>query len=450
MKKYIFIVLLFFHCSVRSQIISLIAGGGFGGDGTSAISATVFDINGLVVDKYGNIYFVESLNSKVRKVDTNGIISTIAGTGSHGYNGDNIPAVSAQLNQPDLIAVDTIGNVYIGDGINNRVRKITVSTGIITTIAGNGTAGFSGDGNLAVNAALNLPSSLCFDKMGNMYIGDNANKRIRKVDNSGVITTYAGNGQFGWDGDGGPAIMARCNPSNAMCTDNAGNLYVAEGGNYVVRKITTQGIISTIAGDTSSFTYNSDGILAIHATLAPFGLAFDDSGLLYISDVNNNRVRKIDGNGIIHTIAGTGVRGYSGDGGPAISATLNFPSGIAFDNCGNLLVAQVNNPRIRKITYDTSCHIHAAQSTKSHAGVSNVNSIATIKVYPNPARDVVHADNISASATYRLLNVIGATVQQGALQAGNNTVSVQHLPAGMYLLEVLCNGQRIVTKLSKQ
>ncbi len=445
MKLLWIILLCLVSFGVKGQIITLFAGGGNGGDGSPAISASVSDPNGLVFDKFGNLYFTENGNHRIRKIDTNGIITTVAGTGMAGFSGDGSLATAALLNEPDGIAVDTSGNVYFADGQNNRIRKINISTGIITTVAGCNNAGFAGDSGLAVVASLYRPGCVCFDKVGNMFIGDYGNKRVRKVNISGMITTYAGNGLIGWGGDGGPAITARCNPFNVIATDDTGNLYVAEWSNNTVRKINTSGIISTLAGDTSNYLYNGDGIPAIKANIAPEAIALDDSGLLYISDENNNRIRKIDAAGIIHTIAGDGIAGVIGDDGPAGSAELNQPSGIAFDNCSNLFIGQVNNPRIRKVTFDPACHIHTLQT-----GIRNVKLIVgDIQIYPNPTTSILHVD-VPVLMHYRLMNVVGSTVQAGNLSAGNNSISIDELTEGIYVLEISDAQQQIVRKIVKQ
>ena len=350
--KHLLFILLFVPVSVNAQIITTIAGGGTGGDGVPATAASIYDPNGLAFDAYGNLYFADNLGSLVRKIDTSGIITTIAGTGTTGFSGDGGPSTAAQIDQPPGITVDAIGNLYIADAQNNRIRKVTVATGVISTVVGNGTAGFSGDGGLATAAALNRPSDVCFDNLGNLYIADNVNSRVRKVNTLGVITTFAGNGLLGSTGDGGPATAAECTPYS-ICIDHSGNLLIAEEGVGLgtIRKVDTSGIITTIAGSTSGYTYNGDGIPATSATLDPSYIAFNKIGELLISDTYNNRIRKIDSAGIIHTVAGNGTNGYTGDAGMATSAEISEPSGIAFDVCGNLYVGQVTTPRIRKVTY---------------------------------------------------------------------------------------------------
>jgi len=439
--KRILLVLLLLPLWANAQIISLIAGGGTGGDGTPAISASINDPGDLAFDKWGNLYFSEGSN-KIRKIDTAGIITTIAGTGIAGYNGDNQLATLAQLNGPNGIAFDTLGNLYITDAYNSRIRKIDITTGIITTFAGNGNPGFSGDSSLATAASLNIPNSICFDKRGNLYIGDDLNYRIRKVNTAGIIATIIGTGIGGYANDSGLATAAECLPEYSICTDNTGNLYIASG-NQIVLKMDTANIITNIAGDTSLYIYNGDGIPAIQAHLTPSYLAIDDSGLLYISDALNNRIRKIDANDIIHTIAGNGTATNTGNGGLADSATIHSPSGIAFDACGNLYIANVNSPLIRKVTFNPSC----PDTTTS---VNNIPTNQSIHIYPNPANDVLHIDNASTNTQFTISNMLGMPVLQGVLSTGTNSINVSALPPGLYVLQLMDNGNKKVRKIIKQ
>jgi len=256
----------------------------------------------------------------------------------------------ASLNHPAGIAVDSLGNLYIADALNNRVRRIDPQ-GDIATIAGTGTAGFAGDGGPAVSAQLNLLAwncGLAVDSSGSLYIADSGNNRVRKVTPEGIITTVAGNGALVFSGDGGPATAAQLNPF-AVAVDGSGNLFIADAFNNRVRMVTPQGIIGTVAGGASGFS--GDGGPATMAGLSqPAGIAIDSSANLYIADAGNNRIRVVNSQGVIETIAGNGSSGSSGDGGPAISAALNNPSAVTIDSSGNLLIADFFNYRIRAVT----------------------------------------------------------------------------------------------------
>ena len=342
--------------AVQSQIvykISTVAGNGtygFSGDGGAATAAQFLFPNGVATDAAGNLYIADFGNHRIRKVSANGIITTIAGTGTYGFSGDGGVATSAQLYEPSGVATDAAGNLYIADFGNNRIRKVS-DNGIITTIAGTGTSGFSGDGGVATSAELNFPIGVATDAAGNLYIADTGNNRIRKVSAKGIITTIAGTGTYGFTGDGGVATSAELYEPNLVATDAAGNLYIADSCNNRIRKVSDNGIITTIAGTGVFGKFSGDGGGATSAHLyEPISVATDAAGNLYIADTFNKRIRKVSAYGIITTIAGTGTSGFSGDGGGATSAELSYPDGVATDAAGNLYIADANNNRIRKLT----------------------------------------------------------------------------------------------------
>ena len=335
-----------------SGIITTVAGNGtwgYSGDGGPATNASFWQPWGVAVDASGNLYIADSADRRIRKVDTYGIITTVAGNGAGGYSGDGGPATNASLCAPLGVAVDASGNLYIADWCNQRIRKVDTS-GIITTVAGNGAGGYSGDGGPATNASLWWPSGVAVDASGNLYIAEVGNQRIRRVDTSGIITTVAGNGTAGYSGDGGPATNARlCWPSD-VAVDASGNLYIADWYNHRIRKVDTSGIITTVAGNGTA-SYSGDGGPATNASLRyPHGVAVDVNGNLYIADYDNHRIRTVDPLGIITTVAGNGTEGYSGDGGPATNARLQYPSGVTVDTSGNLYIADRDNHRIRKVS----------------------------------------------------------------------------------------------------
>jgi sugar lactone lactonase YvrE len=334
-----------------TQIITTVAGNGtsvFSGDGGPAISAGLPFPQRVVVSTSGALFIADGLDSRVRRVDAKGLITTVAGNGIRSFAGDGGPAVTASLDSPSGMALDSTGNLLIADNGTNRIR-IVDPVGTIHTIAGNGEAGFAGDHGLATDALLLQPTDAVVDDAGNMFIADRSNHRIRKVDTTGVITTFAGNGQAGFSGDGGPASSARLNLPFGLAVDHSGNLFVGDEGNNRVRKIDAQGIITTIAGNGVAFLFSGDGGPAVNASLTPLGLELDSAGNLFIADSFNNRVRMVNPMGIITTVAGTGSSIFAGDGGPASNANLNGPVGLALDKVGNLFVADSGNNRIRKI-----------------------------------------------------------------------------------------------------
>ena len=323
---------------------------GYSGDGGPATEARLGWSNGVAVDAAGNLYISDNNHNVVRRVNADGIIETVAGNGSKGYSGDGGPAAEAQLNWPTGLTVDDRGNLYIVDCSNNRVRKVSPD-GIITTVAGDGTWGYGGDDGPATQAQLGLdyPFGLAVDSAGNLYIADLGNQRIRKVDPAGIITTVAGNGTRGYSGDGGPAVEARLFDPYDIATDREGNLYIADNWNCRIRKVDRSGVITTVAGD--GIKGNSgDGGPAVQARFSyPVGVSVDENGNIYILDQDFACIRKVDTSGIITTIAGNGTSGYSGDGGPAAKAQLKWPSGIAVDPAGAVYIADSSNYRIRRV-----------------------------------------------------------------------------------------------------
>ena len=277
------------------------------------------------------------------------IITTVAGKSGSGYSGDGSAATNANLCSPYSVTFDVFSNLYIADGGNNRIRMVDTN-GIITTVAGKSGSGYSGDGGAATNAKLYSPSGVALDALGNLFIADQGNNRIRMVDTNGIITTVAGKSGSGYSGDGGAATNANLAVPSGVAFDVFGNLYIVDGGNNRIRKVDTNGIITTMAGKSGS-GYSGDGGAATNANLySPYGVTFDAYGNLFIADDNNNRVRKVDQNGIITTVAGRiGGGSYSGDGGAATNANLFFPSGVTFDASGNLFIADTLNQRIRKV-----------------------------------------------------------------------------------------------------
>lgn len=325
-------------------------------DGGSAVSTWLPAAGGVTVDRAGNLYIWDTASSKIRKVNSAGIISTVAGNGTPGFSGDGGPATSAQLfanGSVSGLAVDPAGNLFISDGQNQRVRKVDTA-GIITTVAGNGTSAFSGDGGLATSASLFYPAGIAVEGKGNLYIADSSNNRVRKVNSAGIISTVAGNGNVQFSGDGGPAAAAGVDRPEGVAVDGAGNLYISETSQSRVRKVDAAGIIRTLAGQTTKTNgFSGDGGPATAATLfGPIGLAVDNAGNVFIADNVNGRVRKVDAAGIITTYAGNGNSGSSGDGGAAASASIGVPKDVALDSAGNLYIAGSN--RVRKVSAGSS------------------------------------------------------------------------------------------------
>ncbi len=336
--------------SGTTYVISTIAGNGtqgYSGDGGPATSARLDRPYGVALDKAGNIYFSEPSNQRIRKVSANGVITTVAGTGSQGSAGDGGPATSAMLSQPSGIALDGNGNLYIADSANNLIRKVD-SSGRITKFAGGGSAGFGGDGGPAIQAFLNGPMDVAADASGNVYIADQSNYCIRKVDTNGIITTVAGTpGFLGSSGDGGPALSATLSKPKGVAVDGVGNLFIADTLNGRIRKVYANGIIQTIAGGGNDQDW--EGKVATSLNLNGISnLAADKSGIVYFS--GDNRVWRVNPSGIVNAIAGSADFGSTSDGVPATSTYLNSPAGIALDSTGKIYFADSLDQRIRLLT----------------------------------------------------------------------------------------------------
>jgi sugar lactone lactonase YvrE len=334
----------------QTQILTLVAGNftcGFSGDNGPAASANLSGAQGIAVDSAGNVYVADTGNNRIRRI-SNGVITTVAGKGvRNDASGDNGPAVSADLFLPYGVAVDSAGDLYIADYGNSRVRK--VSHGVITTVAGNGTQGTAGDGGPATSAQLYNPSGVAVDSAGDLYIADESNaSRIRKVA-GGIISTVAGGGEL--SDDNVLATSAYLNVIAGLAVDSAGNVYIAAQNNSRVRKV-TGGVIATVAGNGLQ-GFSGDNGPATNAQLTlPQGVTVDSAGNLYIADTYNSRIRKVS-NGVITTVAGGGAQGldgFSGDNGPATSASLDAPMGLAVDEIGDLYIADTFNNRIRKVS----------------------------------------------------------------------------------------------------
>jgi sugar lactone lactonase YvrE len=423
-------------------LIITVAGNGtrsYGGDGGQATSAQLYDPTGVAMDANGNLYISDRGNYRVRRVSAAGAISTFAGNGTRGYSGDNGPAASAQLYDPIQVALDATGNLYIADALNGRIRRVTPA-GTISSVAGNGVPGFSGDGSLAVNAQLNKPAGVAADPAGNLYIADTDNRRIRKVLTGGSISTVAGDGTTGFSGDGAAAATAQLNEPQGVALDASGMLLIADTANHRVRQVAPGGTIVTLAGSGSPGFSGDSGAATSAQLFAPAGVAVDASGNVYIADSNNHRVRRITSGGLISTFAGTGALGYSGDGSPAASATLHYPYGLAIDGAGNLYIADTRNARIRKVNPAGTITTVAGTGAEGFAGDGG--PAASAQLYAPLAVAVDTPGNLYIADTYNhrirkvtpegAISTVAGTGVAGSAGDGAAATSAQlNLPKGV-------------------
>ncbi len=412
----------------QAQNIYTFAGNGiqgFSGDGSAATLAQLSNPTRVAVDASNNVYFGESSNNRVRMVNSLGIISTVAGNGIAGYSGDGGLATLAQIKNPQGVAIDGSGNIYIAEPQNHRIRKVN-SAGIISTYAGTGSSGFSGDGGTAALAQINSPYGIAVDASGNLYIGDAGNHRVRMVNTSGIISTFAGNGVLGFNGDGGAATLAQLKGPSGIAIDAFGNVYIADEGNHRIRKVNSSGIISTVAGTTVS-GYSGDGGMAIQAKLNyPEGVAVDAAGNLYIADLGNYVIRKVNVSGIISTYAGTGVSGYSGDGGPANTCQFKNPNGVATDANGNLYITDMLNHRVRRIC-NGNC---SASSVLFFENEQN-----QITIYPNPSSSTFYLTNLTMDSKIDITDITGKLILSDKT-SDSYTVDLRIFNKGVYFYTI--------------
>lgn len=421
------ITALSFNADAQYKKIITLAGtnppGGYGGDGYTATSGTLNGPLNVALDKTGNIYIVDYYNFRVRKIKkSDNTIVTFAGNGISGNNGDGTAATNAEMN-PRGVAADHKGNVFISDNRSHVIRKVNTATNIVTTYAGTGTAGYTGDGGSAVLARLNTPMGMQCDRRGNLYFADAGNHCIRRIDTLGRISTVAGDGTSGFGGDGFSALTARLDSPYTVAVAPSGALLIADHGNNRIRMVDVTGLINTFAGN-GVYAYSGDGGLAVNCSFNyPTGVAVDTAGNVYISDSYNNVIREVDITGNINTIVGNSWPGFGGDLGDPLGANLFHPYGVAVDTFGSVYIADANNERIRKV-YTTTL------------GVEDLDPNGTA-VYPNPFNNNITVAGVRRGNKVALYDIMGRQIQtMTATTDGEQTFTIGDLANGIYLLEV--------------
>ncbi len=430
---------LSFATTNEAQVITTIAGtgsSGFSGDGGPATAAQISGPTVVAFDASGNLYFPDYGNSRIRKISTAGVITTVVGNGTPGYSGDGGPATAAQLNYASFVTFHG-GEMYIADYFNHVIRKVSTS-GIITTVAGNGSGGLSGDGGPATSASFYYPASVAFDRFNNMFVVDEANDRVRKVVPAGTISTFAGGGSS--SASGVPATTCALARPGGITVDSSGNIYFTDVNNARICKVNTSGTLTVYAG-TGSAGYSGDGGAATAATLNhPLRLVMDAAGTLYFGDQANNRARKVTASGVISTIAGTGSAGFSGDGGLATAAQVYGPQDAHPDGLGNIYITDADNNRIRKISGGGSL------------GVKQL-AISNFQVYPNPNHgsftiNIPSATNEQANVT--ITNTLGQKVKGLTIATNKETEIKLDVPVGIYFAAILINGEQVIQEFVVQ
>jgi len=414
---------------------------------TRATSIPLMLPSAIAYDAQGNLYIAETGNHVVRKVDAAGNITTVAGTGTQGFSGDGGGAISARLDSPQGLALDANRHLYIADTHNNRIRRLDLATGLITTIAG-ATQGFSGDNGAAINAHLNYPTALAVNAAGDLFIADTQNYRIRKIAAvTGVITTIAGNGIQGFSGDNGPATLAAIDSPSGLALDAAGDLYLSDTHNHRIRKVTAAtGMISSIAGTGSAGFFGDSGLATAAAVALPHGLSFDSNGNLYVADTENNRVRRIDAaTGVITTVTGQGTQGFSSRSASAATAALDSPRSVTISPYGMLTLSDSGNQRIRQIDVQAIPAIHTIAGLSPLAADTLIlNAPAGIEYGSGELTASLNSStSASGSVSLTLLNSgTGAVTTLGGAALVGNTASIDtsSLSAGSYTAQASYSG----------
>lgn len=426
LKNIIFSFCFLFFLNTKAQTITTIAGSTQGFTNGTGTAAQFNTPTCLVMDPSGNIYVSDRNNHCIRKITTAGVVTTFAGSGVAGYADGT--GTLAQFNAPSGLAIDAAGNIFAADDADHRIRKIT-TVGVVTTFAGSGVRGFA-DGT-GIAAQFGDPYGLAIDAAGNIYVGDQGNNRIRKITNTGVVTTFAGSGINGFaDGIG---TVAQFKFPIGVVVDNSGTVFVTDRANNRIRKISSTGVVTTLSG--TGVAGFADGIGTVAQFNSPSGIAIDAAGNLFVTDCYNHRIRKITATGTATTLAGTGVAGFA-DGSGTI-AKFNYPQGITVDSAGALFVADASNNRIRKITGVLATNDYLLENR--------------ISVYPNPTSSLITIElEDLIDAKMILFNVNGEMIQSQNLVNNKTTIDMNGLADNIYVIQITTDKYTIFKKVVKK
>ncbi len=411
MKKILLTITLLANALLnQAQVVTTFAGSGATGSTDATGIAASFNLPyGVCTDASGNVYVADGGNNKIRKITPAGVVSTFAGSGTAGST--DATGIAASFNSPRGVCTDATGNVYVADELNHKIRKITPA-GVVSTFAGSGTAGSADATGIA--ASFYYPCGVCTDATGNVYVADYSNHKIRKITPAGVVSTFAGSGTAGSTDATG--IAASFYAPIGVCTDAAGNVYVADANNSKIRKITPAGVVSTFAGSGANGSTDATGIAA--SFNFPYGVCTDATGNVYVADYSNHKIRKITPAGLVSTFAGSGVVGSTDATG--IAASFNLPYGVCTDASGNVYVAEEGNHKIRKIDI--------LSTTITEKGVMN----SVMHVYPNPSTSALTIQTNEIIESVSIYNSLGSLIQTES----KTSFSVEKLSVGIYTLQI--------------
>ena len=416
------------------------------GQSTSALAVPLIRPSAVVFDSSGSFYVAESASHVIRKIDTTGHITTVAGTGVQGFAGDSGPATAALLDSPQGLALDTANNLYIADTHNHRIRKVSLLTGVISTVAGTGTAGFAGDNGSAVVAELNLPTALAVDAFNHLYVADTGNHRIRRMDvRTGLISSVVGSGTQGFSGDNGPATSAAIDSPTGLAVTGS-TLYLSDTHNQRIRAVDlSTGVIRTLAGSGAQGFSGDSGLASAAALALPRGVSVDSGGNVYFADSENHRIRRVDASsGLITTVAGSGIQDFSGDNGPAVAASLDSPRGVAFSATSLLTLADTGNQRVRQFEGSAAPATQIQTIAGAGAAAPGSLSLSAPPVIAYGTGQIVATLTTAGvgSGSVGFLSALSSTLGSVPLVSNQAVLSTGNLPAGPYSLTAVYSGDQ--------